>query len=70
MTDAKNKSAGLLRVVVRLRPEEYDELFHHVRGIGSTMSAFFRESAVRAMVEAGAQCRGPQPEDAPSNRLA
>jgi hypothetical protein len=34
---------------VKLRPGEYDELFRHVREIGSTMSAFFREGAVKAM---------------------
>jgi hypothetical protein len=40
-----------VRVTVKLRPYEYDELFRHVREIGSTMSAFFRESATRAMEE-------------------
>ena len=53
MTDTEGKSACTVRVTVKLRPEEYDELFRHVREIGSTMSAFFRESAARAMKEEG-----------------
>jgi hypothetical protein len=32
----------MLRVVVKLRPEQYDDLFRHVSEIGSTLSAFFR----------------------------
>jgi hypothetical protein len=40
-----------VRVTVKLRPDEYDELFRYVCGIGSTMSAFLRESAARAMKE-------------------
>jgi len=51
MTDTEGKSACTVRVTVKLRPEEYDELFRHVREIGSTMSAFFRQSAARAMKE-------------------
>jgi hypothetical protein len=51
MTDTERKSACTVRVTVKLRPDEYDELFRHVRVIGSTMSAFFRESAARAMKE-------------------
>jgi hypothetical protein len=51
MTDTDNKVGLTVRVTVKLRPEEYDELFHHVRQIGSTMSAFLRESAVRAIKE-------------------
>lgn len=43
--------AGMVRVVVRLRPEQYDELFRHARASGLTMSAFFRESALNAMRE-------------------
>jgi hypothetical protein len=42
-------SAGMVRVVVKLRPEQYDELFHHVRLIGSTLSEFLRETAASAM---------------------
>jgi hypothetical protein len=36
---------------VKLRPDEYDELFRHVCRIGTTMSAFLRESAARAIKE-------------------
>jgi predicted DNA-binding protein len=53
MTDVKDKSAGLMRVVVRLPPEEYNNLFRYVSEIGSTMSAFVRESVEKAMKEAG-----------------
>jgi hypothetical protein len=49
MTDTDNKVGLTVRVTVKLRPDEYDELFHHVCRIGSTMSAFLRESAVRAI---------------------
>jgi hypothetical protein len=49
MTATGGKSACTVRVTVKLRPEEYDELFRHVCEIGSTMSAFFRQSAARAM---------------------
>jgi hypothetical protein len=49
MTDTQDKSAVMVRVIVKLRPEQYDELFRHAREIGSTMRAFFRESAVKAM---------------------
>jgi hypothetical protein len=51
MTDTERKSACTVRVTVKLRPDEYDELFRYVCGIGSTMSAFLRESAARAMKE-------------------
>ena len=51
MTSTERKSACTVRVTVKLRPDEYDELFRHVCEIGSTMSAFFRESAARAMKE-------------------
>ena len=51
MTATGGKSACTVRVTVKLRPEEYDELFRHVCEIGSTMSAFFRQSAARAMKE-------------------
>jgi hypothetical protein len=51
MTGTERKSACTVRITVKLRPDEYDELFRHVCEIGSTMSAFFRESAARAMKE-------------------
>jgi hypothetical protein len=51
MTAAEDKSVGMVRVTVKLRPDQYDELFQYVREVGSTMSAFFRESAVKAMRE-------------------
>jgi hypothetical protein len=48
MSDA----AGLtVRIIVKLRPNEYDQLFRHVSRLGSTMSAFLRESAARAIKE-------------------
>jgi hypothetical protein len=43
-----------VRVTIKLRAGEYDELSRHVREIGSTMSCFLRESAVKAMKD------GPQ----------
>ena len=49
MTDTDRKSACTVRVTVKMRPDDYDELFRHVCEIGSTMSAFFRESVARAM---------------------
>jgi hypothetical protein len=52
-------SASMVRVIVKLRPEQYDQLFHHVREVGSTISAFCRESAVKAM-------REEHPDTAPS----
>jgi hypothetical protein len=51
MADADDKAGLTIRVIVKLRPDEYDELFRHVRRIGSTMSAFLRESAARAIGE-------------------
>jgi len=39
----------MVRIIVKLRPEQYDDLFRHVREVGSTMSAFCRESALKAM---------------------
>jgi hypothetical protein len=42
-------SSGMVRIIVKLRPEQYDDLFRHVREVGSTMSAFCRESALKAM---------------------
>ena len=49
MIDVANNSGCTVRIIVKLKPEQYDELMRHVREIGSTMSAFFRESAVKAM---------------------
>jgi hypothetical protein len=40
----------VVRIAVKLRPDQYDELLRYVREVGS-MSAFFRESAVKAMRE-------------------
>jgi hypothetical protein len=51
MIGTEDKSTCTVRITVRLRPGEYDELSRHVREIGSTMSAFFRDSAVKAMKE-------------------
>jgi hypothetical protein len=51
MADADDKAGLTVRVIVKLRPDEYDELFRHVRRIGSTMSAFLRASAARAIEE-------------------
>ena len=51
MTDTDDKAGLTVRVIVKLRPDEYDELFRHVRRIGSTMSALLRESAARAIKE-------------------
>jgi hypothetical protein len=51
MTDVDGKCRCTVRIVVRLRPDEYDLLVRHVREIGSTMSAFLRESAARVMKE-------------------
>ena len=55
MTDAKDKSTGMVRIIVKLRHEQYDDLFRYVRQVGSTMSAFCRESAVKAMKEESAR---------------
>jgi hypothetical protein len=54
MVDMANNSRCTVRVIVKLRPDQYDELIElirHVREIGSTMSAFFRDSAAKAMKE-------------------
>jgi hypothetical protein len=51
MVDMANNSGCTVRVIVKLRPDQYDELIRHVREIGPTMSAFLRESAVKAMKE-------------------
>ena len=60
MIDTGGRSACTVRITVKLRPDEYDELFRHVREIGSTMSAFFRESAAKAM-------KGERPDTARSH---
>jgi hypothetical protein len=52
MTDMVDKVGLTVRITVKLRPDEYDELFRHVCRIGTTMSAFLRESAARAIQEA------------------
>jgi hypothetical protein len=51
MKEAEHKSSGMVRITVKLQPDQYDELFQYVREVGSTMSAFFRESAMKAMRE-------------------
>jgi hypothetical protein len=51
MIDMANNSGCTVRVIVKLRPDQYDELIRHVREIGSTMRAFFRDSAAKAMKE-------------------
>jgi hypothetical protein len=51
MREAEHKSSGMVRITVKLQPDQYDELFQYVREVGSTMSAFFRESAMKAMRE-------------------
>jgi hypothetical protein len=51
MPDTDQKGGLTVRIIVKLRPEEYDELSRHVRRIGTTMSAFLRESAARTIKE-------------------
>jgi hypothetical protein len=51
MPDTDDKVGLTVRITVKLRPDEYDELFRHVCRIGTTMSAFLRESAARAIKE-------------------
>jgi hypothetical protein len=51
MTDTVDKVGLTVRITVKFRPDEYDELFRHVCRIGTTMSAFLRESAARAIQE-------------------
>jgi Ribbon-helix-helix protein, copG family len=51
MTETDDKVELTVRITVKLRPDEYDELSRHVRQIGSSMSAFLRESAARAIKE-------------------
>ena len=64
MTESDDKAGFTVRITVKLRPDEYDELNRHVRRIGSTMSAFLRESAAKAIEEeqAASQDRVPSPE--------
>jgi hypothetical protein len=51
MIEMANNPSCTVRVIVKMTPDQYDELIRHVREIGSTMSAFFRDSAARAMKE-------------------
>jgi hypothetical protein len=51
MTETVDKVGLTVRITVKLRPDEYDELFRHVCRIGTTMSAFLRECAARAIKE-------------------
>jgi hypothetical protein len=51
MIETDDKVGLTVRITIKLRPDEYDELSRHVRLIGSTMSAFLRESAARAIKE-------------------
>jgi hypothetical protein len=46
---APDASTAMIRIIVKLRPEQYDALFRHVREIGSSISAFGRESLVKAL---------------------
>jgi hypothetical protein len=47
-------TGGMVRIIVMLRPEQYDELFRHASEVGTTMSAFCRESVVNALRLSGA----------------
>ena len=49
MPDTDDKVGLTVRVTVNLRPDEYDKIFRHVCRIGTTMSAFLRDSATRAI---------------------
>jgi hypothetical protein len=51
MSDSHDKVGLTVRVTVKLRPDEYDLIFRHVSRLGSTMSAFLRESAAKALKE-------------------
>ena len=51
MSDMEGKAAGMVRITVRLHVDQYDALFRHVHEIGSTMSAFCRESMAKAIKE-------------------
>jgi hypothetical protein len=62
MAETDDKVGLTVRITVKLRPDEYDELFRHVCRIGSTMSAFLRESAARAIKEVQCVSRTLSPE--------
>src|SRR6516225_7771954 len=49
MNATKEKLGRTIRITVKLRPDEYHQFFCHVRRIGFSLSAFFRESAAKAM---------------------
>jgi hypothetical protein len=49
MKATKEKSGRTVRITVKVRPDEYDKFISHVRDIDSNLSAFFRESAAKAM---------------------
>jgi hypothetical protein len=67
MTDMGDKVGLTTRITVKLRPDEYDELCRHVCRIGTTMSAFLRESAARAIKEdRAARDRALSPEIIPT----
>jgi hypothetical protein len=51
MMAAKYTSDRTVRITVKVRPDEYDKFCRHVHNLGSNLSAFFRESAVKAMQE-------------------
>jgi hypothetical protein len=51
MNAANDRSGRTVRITVKVRPDEYDQFVCHVRNIGSNLSAFFRESAEKAMKE-------------------
>jgi hypothetical protein len=51
MIAARGRSDRTIRITVKVRPDEYDKFCRHVRDLGSTLSAFFRESAEKAMRE-------------------
>jgi hypothetical protein len=51
MTDTVDKVGLTVRITVKLRPDEYDERFRRFCRIGTTISAFLREGAARAIKE-------------------
>jgi hypothetical protein len=53
MSAAGDRSDRTVRITVKVRPDEYDKFCRHVRQLGSNLSAFFRESAEKAMREQG-----------------
>jgi hypothetical protein len=58
MTDVDGKCNCTVRIVVKLRPDQYDQLVRHVGEIGSTMTAFLHGSAARVMKQ-GASSPSP-----------